>query len=93
MLVDHADLEVECIFWLANGNKIAVNVNFSGIGEVYALEYVHECCFTAAVFTEQRENLTASQFKMDIRKSLDCTETFADVMHLNDIIDGYRFRI
>ena len=83
VLVDHADLVVKGVLRGADGDGLAVSKNFALIRKVDARQHVHQGRLTAAVFTQQGENLTAPQTQTDAVVCDDGAEAFGDVSQLN----------
>ena len=58
MLVNHADLILECISWRTDHDFFAVHENLPVVGVIDAGDHVHQRGFAAAVFTENGEDLS-----------------------------------
>ena len=58
MLMHHADLIAECVFWRTDEHLFAVDKNMSLVREINARDHVHEGGLSASVFAEDREDLS-----------------------------------
>ena len=85
VLMDHADAAVKGIFGGGDGDALAVYQNFTLVGEIDAGQHVHEGGFAAAVFAQQRQDLTALDVQRDMVVCHDLAEALGDVFHLDGI--------
>ena len=85
VLMDHADAAVKGVFGRCDGDGISADQNLSFIGEINSGQHVHQGGFTAAVFTQQGQNLTPFDVQRDIVVGNDFAEALGDVFHLDGI--------
>lgn len=84
VLVDHTDAKVESILGRGDGDGLVVDIDLSLIGEVDAGEHIHQGGLAAAVFAQQRQDLTLVQLKVHIFVCDDlAAEALGDVLHSN----------
>ena len=90
MLVDHADAVVKRILRGFDGYRLPVDKDFALVGEVNAAEHIHQRGLATAVFTEQRQDLTLFQCKVNVVIRDDIAETLGNMAQLNGIFAGTR---
>ncbi len=81
VLMDHADAIVECVLGGSDGHRLAVNVDLSLIGEVDAGKHIHQRGLAAAVFAQQRQDLTLVQFQIHGVVGHDLSKALCHVFH------------
>ena len=83
VLVDHADTVSKGVFRRADRNRFTVNVDLPLIGEVDAGEHVHQRCFAAAVFAEQRQDLALVQLQVHGVVGRHLSKPLCNILHPN----------
>ena len=81
VLVDHTDLMGEGILGGGDDHLTAVHQNGSLVGEIDAGDHVHEGGLTAAVLTENGQDLTVVDLQGDVLVGLDASEAFGNILH------------
>ena len=83
VLMDHADAESKRILGRCNGHGLVVDVDLPLVGEIDAGEHVHQSGLAAAVFTQQRQDLTLTQLHVDRVVGDNFSEPLGDVLHFD----------
>ena len=81
MLVNHADMQVECDFRRSDGDGFSIDGDLAAVWEIDARQHIHERGFSAAVLTEQRENFPSLDVKANFVVRYHLTEGLGDVDH------------
>ncbi len=81
MLVNHADMQIECVLRRSDGDWFPVDGDLAAVREIDTRQHIHERGFSAAVFTEQRENFSSLDVKANFVVRYHLTEGLGDVDH------------
>ena len=81
VLVDHADLVVECVLRAADRDRLAADQDLAVVGEVDACEHIHQRGLAAAVFAEQGQNLAVIDRQVDPVVGDNRAKTLGDVFN------------
>ena len=90
VLMDHTDTQVKGILGGGDGNRLVMDVDLSLVGEVDAGEHIHQCRLAAAVFAQQRQDLTLAQLHVDATVGHNRTKTLGDVLHFNGVLYSFQ---
>ena len=82
VLMDHANTAGKGVFGGGNGHRGPVYQNLALVWKVDAGQHIHQGGFATAVFTQQRQNLTAPDLQADAVVGDYLAETFGDVFQL-----------
>jgi hypothetical protein len=84
VLMNHTDTIFECILGGGNGSGLSVYQDFTLVRVINTRQHIHQRCFAAAVFTQQRQNFTTMNVQRNIAVGNDfITKSFRDVFQLN----------
>ena len=83
VLVDHADLVVECVLRAADRDRLSADQDLAVVGEVDACEHIHQRGLAAAVFAEQGQNLAVIDRQVDPVVGDNRAKTLGDVSQFN----------
>ena len=92
VLVHHADARVDRVLRGRERDGLAVQPDLALVGLVQPVEDVHQRRLAGAVLTEQRVNLAARQFEVDMVVGDDARERLDDPAHLENWDVGHRGR-
>ena len=80
MLMDHSDFVSERIFGRSNNRFFSVNIDPSGIRVVNPRNHIHQCGFSASVFTENRQDLPSVNRKIHIDVRPNASKALGDIL-------------
>ena len=83
VLVDHANVIAEGVLRGGDHGVLTVDVDLPLVGEVNAAEHIHQRCFSAAVFAQQREDFAALQRQRNVVVSHNGAEAFGYAFQFN----------
>ena len=81
--MNHTDAVVEGVFGGADDGGLAVDENFTLIGEVNAREHIHHGGFAAAVFAQQSQYLALVNIQIYLVIGHHGAKGFGDAAHLD----------
>src|SRR5215813_13732961 len=84
-LMDDPNSELCGFAWRSNDGCSSLNLNGSGIRLIDTGKDLHQRGFSSAVFTDQRQHLTAADLEMDVIEGSHTRESFCDSRHLESI--------
>ena len=82
MLMHHSYAQIVRVLGRFDGREFSVDVNMPLVREINTREHIHKSGFSAAVFTQQRQNLSAPEFERNIAVCLHGAENFAYAFEL-----------
>ena len=81
VLMDHADAMAEGILRRTDNHLFVIDEDIAFIGIVNAGKHIHQSCLTAAVFTQQSENLSLIDVQPNLVIGQNSSKGFGDVSH------------
>ena len=84
VLMHHADAQGNGVIGVVHGRRLAIDQDFTTGWLVETVDDIHQGRFARAIFAQQRQNLAALEFQVDILIGDDAGKVFGDVADFQD---------